>query len=214
MYARRDIETVRLYNQIVRMSSDRLTIKVYDIVEGGQWSGNLQHIVNTTENSENFKSRSVLNIRVTKIKLMEMYKTVWKQDVESKSKLSLYAKTCTDYQTANYIKCNLSKCKRSLLSRLRCGILPLAVETCRYQGLQKELRICQLCKANRVEDELNFLFDCNATNNMRIKLYHKIPELLNTGENIERYWMLTNMPYTFANYVDELWSARLKSITT
>ena len=92
MYARRDIETVRLYNQIVRMSSDRLTRKVYDIVEGGQWSGNLQHIVNTTENSENFKSRSVLNIRVTKIKLMEMYKTVWKQDVESKSKLSCMLK--------------------------------------------------------------------------------------------------------------------------
>ena len=43
---------------------------------------------------------------------------------------------------------------------MRCGILPLRVETCRYIGQKREDRKCELCNLNEVEDEIHFVLKC------------------------------------------------------
>ena len=58
------------------------------------------------------------------------------------------------------VKLGMTRQQRSLISKLFCGILPLEVETGRYQGVKRELRYCRVCESGAVEDEVHFLFRC------------------------------------------------------
>ena len=129
-----------------------------------------------------------------------------------KPKLRYYHELRGSFEMANHLKYNLTKKKRALLSQLSCGVLPLRVETGRYHPISQENRVCELCDENITECELHFLFGCNAYREIRAKLYHKLPELLNHSSHLERWRMLINVPYSYGNYVDQLWNERTKQI--
>ena len=46
------------------------------------------------------------------------------------------------------------------MSQLRCGILPLRIETGRFLNEKYEERICKFCNTSKVEDESHFVFEC------------------------------------------------------
>ena len=56
-----------------------------------------------------------------------------------------------------YVKTKLPKEDRSLLAQLRCGVLPLRLETGRFCGLRPAYRIFQFCDSEAVEDEKHFI---------------------------------------------------------
>ena len=58
-------------------------------------------------------------------------------------------------ETEPYVLLNLSRQERSLFAQLRCGILPIMVETGRFRNIPKEKRICPVCDINEVEDEIH-----------------------------------------------------------
>ncbi len=43
--------------------------------------------------------------------------------------------------------------QRSYLAQLRCGILPLHIETGRWYGVKEENRLCKACNNNQIENE-------------------------------------------------------------
>ena len=52
--------------------------------------------------------------------------------------------------------------------KLKSGVLPLQLEVGRYKGVKKELRFCKVCQSkNLIEDEVHFLFHCNALKYVR-----------------------------------------------
>ena len=55
---------------------------------------------------------------------------------------------------------NLTRAQRSYLIKLKARVLPLKVETGRYKGTKRELRVCDLCNMGVLEDERHFLFKC------------------------------------------------------
>ncbi len=59
-----------------------------------------------------------------------------------------------------------------MLCQLKCGILPLTIETGRYgtKPLPPEDRICLLCNSEP-ETELHFLFHCNLYHQQRQTFY-------------------------------------------
>ena len=57
---------------------------------------------------------------------------------------------------------NLSRSLRSYIAQIRCGVLPLHIETGRYRNLKVEERLCKVCDSQSVENELHFIFDCEA----------------------------------------------------
>ena len=205
---RRDVEVLRLYNQIIKMDSDRLTRQVfeYDLnLPNGCWTSNLRSICTAIGEPDCIDNQRPVKIKESKQKLMQQYEMVWPQAVNDKPKLRIYAKITNGINVASHLKCNLSKKKRSLVSRLRCGNLQLSLEMGRYNNIPIQERVCKLCKIS-CEDENHFLFDCPSTNVSRINLYDKHPELLHQTNNHEKIRMLCNLPYTFVNYVDNLWS--------
>ena len=47
-------------------------------------------------------------------------------------------------------------------SLIRCFLLPIAINQGRYSKIEKSLRLCKLCEANQVEEDVNhFLLDCD-----------------------------------------------------
>ena len=116
---------------------------------------------------------------------MESFVENWKNEIKVKPKLELYLQIKTHWKTEGFLKVYLDKCKRCLIARLLCGVLPLANETGRYYGIVRDQRICYLCK-NDVESELHFLFECNKTNKVRTDLLYRYPEILNYCTNVDK----------------------------
>ena len=56
-------------------------------------------------------------------------------------KLGTYILFKSEYCTENYLKLYLSRSHRSLLAQLRTGILPLRIETGRYQNILDKIQV-------------------------------------------------------------------------
>ncbi len=56
----------------------------------------------------------------------------------------------------------------------RCGILPLEIETGRWQNKPVEERICKVCESDEVENEFHFIFSCTLYNNIRATFLQNI----------------------------------------
>jgi hypothetical protein len=54
----------------------------------------------------------------------------------------------------------LERSEWSYIAQLRCGNLPLRIETCRYVNQKFEDHLCQICNSVDIEDEMHFLYDC------------------------------------------------------
>ena len=108
------------------------------------------------------------------------------------------------------VKLDLNKEKRSLMCQLRCGTLPLALELGRFLGIPRKERLCPICCKNEVETELHFLFECQCLQEVRIRLYHKCPEVLQFPNVVNRLKYLCKKPYVLGNYISNLWQERQK----
>ncbi len=54
-----------------------------------------------------------------------------------------------------------------LLAKLKCGVLPLAIETGRFKNIDRELRFCRVCDKNIVESEYHHLLHCEPLSHIR-----------------------------------------------
>ncbi len=61
----------------------------------------------------------------------------------------------------------MSHVQRSYLAQLKCGILPLHIETGRCYGVKEENRLCKACNNNQIENEYHIIFNCNAYSTLR-----------------------------------------------
>ena len=111
-----------------------------------------------------------------------------------KPKLRTYLEIHDFENIQTLAKSELSRYQRSLLSQLKFGILPLKIETDRYQGVPVEERICKLCTSNAVEDTYHFMFSCTALQDTRDRAIDQLnidmnlinaPDMLNTLLNKE-----------------------------
>ena len=127
----------------------------------------------------------------------------------NKVKLNTYNIIKQDWGTAGYLKANVPKGPRVLTSQLLLGTLPLQVKVGHFYNVTHEERLCQNCTANVVEDDIHFPFDCMNYHTLRVKLYHKVPELLQYVNNYDKIKYLLNKPFIFSKYVKDLWNKRI-----
>ena len=208
---RRDLKTVCLYNQIVRMPRTRINRQVFEFElnseQNGEWRRNLLNIAEHVEMLDLVSRREPLQITTVKRKLLQMHSDMLKTSINSKSKLRTYCLLKMSMETEGYLKANLDKHKRSLISRLRLGVLGLRIETGRFSQISYENRICELCKKH-VENEVHFVLECPMLADVRVKHFAKIPELSGISDNIEKLKYLCTMPYRLGNLLTQLWQSR------
>ena len=58
---------------------------------------------------------------------------------------------------------------------------------------------------NAIEDEIHFLFECPIYHDESLKLYQKLPEILNIVDKVERYKYPNSHANIFGKYIIEIW---------
>ena len=92
---------------------------------------------------------------------LDKQKSQWLSTIQIKPKLRFYKLFKDSFTVEKYLSINLSSSERSLLAQIRLGILPLHIETGRFNNIDRDERLCKICNNGEIEDELHFLFNCS-----------------------------------------------------
>ncbi len=173
---RRWIGMVRFWNRLIKMTETRLNHIVFkwDYTlsnHNDNWSSELRAILSTFNMPHIFDQKCFCNLDLLKQKCREYDKEEWLNQIQQKPKLRTYILFKSLLETEFYVTC-LPKSQRSVFSKLRCGVLPLKIETGIFNAIDRENRICEFCSLNEVEDEQHFLCRCTLYNDLRVKMYH------------------------------------------
>ena len=105
-------------------------------------------------------------MRLASDRIYSFYANSWPEKCTNVPKLRSYIKFKTCFKTEKYLTLNLIRNERSVMAQIRCGVLPLRVETGRFVGEQVSERLCKLCNRGCVEDETHFLLNCQCYTNI------------------------------------------------
>ena len=128
---------LRYWNRLLSFDTNRLTRRVFEYdyrICSNNWCSEAKKIMTTLDLSSNFNYKLPVNIIEVEIKINSHYASIWSEMVKKTDKLRTYNFFKDTHNTEKYIQINLAKNERSVLAQLRCGILPLRVETGRYVG--------------------------------------------------------------------------------
>ncbi len=106
----------------------------------------------------------------------------------------------------------MSRYRRSLVSKLKSGILPIRLETGRYKGLKEELHICEQCGKD-VETEIHMLFKCDKLKDTRKpflkKIESKFPETKAMSDCARlKFFLQSNQIKDFARWLEDMFEHR------
>ena len=141
------------------------------------WCHEIRAIFSELDDSHSFLNSTTVSLNWAWGILFQKYIETWKRDLLSKPKLRTYIKCKNMYSLENYVTLNMAPKYRSALAKLRCGILPLELETGRYHNIEESQWLCKLCQSGSIENEYHFLFDCHKYEDHRRVFYRKIETL-------------------------------------
>ena len=94
----------------------------------------------------------------------------------------------------------LLKYHRSLIIKLSLGVLPIRVESSRYEKVPFAKKTCPSCKGNTVETKEHFLFHCLLYKTERVQVM-----LTKADQN----WVeICLKPFSFGKLVHKMWEMR------
>ena len=175
---------------------------------------------------ENFDNQAICDINECRNRLGILMEEEVVQEIRIKPKLRTYVKFKTNVQAEDYLFTYIGKSKRSLFSQLRCGILPLTIETGRFnikrdvetgqmRKLKPEERLCPFCNNNDIEDEIHFVMICPLYDGIRERQFRCIPEL-NDLDNMtldDKFaYLMKNYWRSCLNYINDAWNLRKKCL--
>ncbi len=177
---RRKVAMIRFYNRLLDMPETRLTKRVFlwDKCQATHgWAHEIQCILNDNGLSELYVNGSKCQEERIWALLHEKDCTKWISSVSNSPKLRTYALFKKDYCVEPYVYLVLNRKYRSVLAKLRTGILPLEIEVGRWRNTAVELRLCKMCNQSVVEDEYHFLFSCDLYKNERETFFQNVSSI-------------------------------------
>ena len=84
----------------------------------------------------------------------------WSEAITTSPKLYQYAKYKISFEFESYLHNIKNNTLRKLMTKFRISCHNLAIETGRYQGIDRNDRICLICNTNMVESEYYFIYIC------------------------------------------------------
>ena len=170
------METVRLFMRLSRMTSTRLTKRVFlwDMDQPRGWCSEVLVTIGNSGYHGDWQDLPTGLINSAREHLQATYVTNWLADVNSMPKLRTYKLIKTTFEVERYVQCTMQKNLRSALARLRMGVFPIRIETGRWRGLPLDERTCVNCTMGVVESEQHFLCACPKHNSLRDDLMQQI----------------------------------------
>ena len=212
------IEIIRLWNRLLNFSVNRLTKKIFEndynlaLQNNKNWCSEVKAILSSI-NKENFFNEKVkLNLTELKNLLVEKQKQDWVTEINRKPKLRFYRTFKTTFSLEKYVSYNLNSSERSLTAQLRMGILPLAIETGRFNNTKAEERLCNICNNGETEDEWHFIFRCETYENERQLFFNEItlktPDFIYLTEENQMDHLFNNEQRAMSKYVKRCFDKR------
>lgn len=127
----------------------------------------------------------------------------WKARISNpqiEKKLKLYSKIKTNFEIDPYTELPFKD--RQIISKMLCVSHKLGIETGRHQDIPQEERICSLCTLGKVEDEIHFMAECPAYENIR-KEYFETDKFTNIEDMISQ-----KEPSTLASFLRKAYTTR------
>lgn len=201
----------KLYNRFCKMDNSRLTKRMFlwdKMQPGKSWFNELVEIANRVD--YDIPDNQSIDLNVFMEKCNSLQNQEWLNNLPSKPKLRTYVTFKDKVCTEPYIYNNLCKGTRSIMSQLRMGVLPLNIETGRYDKTPIERRICKQCNQNAIEDEPHFVCSCPAYNNERQKLYESIKSIDTYFNNVPNAfcYIMEHHQLLVAKFVCKAWNMR------
>ena len=120
----------------------------------------------------------------------------WNSHVQSSDRFSVYKTFCTVHDMKMYLKLNIGRHLKFIMTRFRLGISDIAVHYYRYKRHTDNDLFCPLCREAQ-ENELRFVLCCPMLSDLREQFipakFHKFPSsfrfrllLASNNENIVR----------------------------
>ena len=167
---------LRFWNRVVGMDDNRLTKRIFlwDYLKRsckGNWNSDIYKLFTKIGRTDHFTNLSQVNVYAAKTILEQEEENEWQNLTLSSPKLRTFKLFKNEYKTEPYVIKIHNRAHRSVFAQLRCGILPLKIETGRYTNIPKEFRLCIFCEKNEIEDEIHFLFECPFYNDVRLKFW-------------------------------------------
>ena len=111
---------------------------------------------------------------------------------------------------------NLKRNHRSLLSKLKCGVLPLGIEIGHHKDVPLEDRLCYACNMGFLENETHVLFSCHCYSEVRKEYQDRIvlPRALEEVplETILKENLKSERIKAMGEYLESLWEVRKNAL--
>ena len=158
----------RFWNRLFNMEDFRLTKQIFywDFVNQRGWTQDIRHLLIQLDLEYAFSEKIIIDMNLVKSKLNELMYEQWSNEVHNKPKLRTYVQIKDTFEPEPYVLSNINRQRRSLLTQIRLGILPVKIETGRFRSLSLDQMICELCEMQKVENEIHFIFECPLYNNL------------------------------------------------
>ena len=140
------------------------------------WYAQVKHILNYTNLTPECENDYV-DIDALTSRLKVLNRNIWLVNAQTMSKLEVFLEVVDRDNEQVIVKSNLGRRERSLVTKIKCGVLPLRVETGRFKNTPRELRTCQICEEGVVETEYHFLFECPTIEPERTEMYSAYEEI-------------------------------------
>ena len=141
-----------------------------------------------------------INLKAVKIEIEDNWHQTWRYMANDKPKLQTYMKWKECPVPELYMTNKLPKYHCSLITKLALGVLPIRIETGRYEKLLLKDRICQSCKWNTIETEEHFLFHCPLYESQRVQIMPNASD---------RNWVeIRCKPFSFGRLIHRMWEIR------
>ena len=132
----------------------------------------------------------------------------WEEEIYQKPKLCTYVTFKYTFGPEPYVYSYMSRSERSLLAQLRIGVLPLKIETGRYNNVKVEDRICELCDLD-IEDEKHFVCSWPIYADIREEIL-PIPDHTEFNyryDNLLIFWMKNHWK-KLSQFISKAWMVR------
>ena len=153
---------IKFWNRLIGMSLFRLTRKIFDwnyALGNKNWATDITALFPNIGMENIFSNKVVCNLTTAENVLYVKMCNSWEEEIYQKPKLCTYVTFKYTFGPEPYVYSYMSRSERSLLAQLRIGVLPLKIETGRYNNVKVEDRMCELCDLD-IEDEKHFVCSC------------------------------------------------------
>jgi hypothetical protein len=214
--------TVKFYHRLVNGNvSKLLSAAFYEskslfLDNRSSWVTSVSHVFKNLNISELCLFKKNISSGV-KQKLVYLYKTNWCSNIsECDGKLRTYAMFKQRFCRESYFNILGDRNIRTFFTKFRISAHKLNIETGRYKKIPADLRFCNLCSFNLVEDEPHFSMCCHRFEAERNRFFDQIKYLNSNFEtltSVQKFvWLMSSedcdVVNSFASFLYNIYNKR------